>query len=264
MGSFNAARVIGPAIAGLMIASVGTGWAFILNGLSFAAPLIALMFTKIRSDIPKEHPHPLRSIKIGLNYALKHSYIKSLLIFITITSIFGWPYTSMMPVISEQVFHSDAASLGILYSAVGAGAIISMLIISGFYKKVKVDNLIFIGSEVFSLGIIAFSLTNKFNYALPALFFSGLGLSLQNAVVNSAIQDNTNHALRGRVMSIFIMCLVGMQPIGSFQIGLVTEYFGPQIAVALGGFVMLLNLLFLYYSLHKKPHQTVNLATQQS
>lgn len=264
MGSFNTARVIGPAIAGILIASFGTGWAFLLNGISFAGPLVALLFMRVKSDVPKYHQHPLRSIKIGVNYVRKHSYIKSLLIFIAISSIFGWPYTTMMPIISEQVFHSDAAGLGILYSVAGAGAIVSTLIISGFYKKFKVENLIFAGSAVFSAAIISFSLTNKFSFALPALFFTGMGLALQNALVNSAIQHKTEHSLRGRVMSIFTMCLMGMQPIGSFQIGLVTEYFGPQFAVALGGFAMLLNLLFLYYSLHKKTNQRAGFATQQS
>lgn len=259
MGSFNTARVIGPAIAGLLIASVGTGWAFMLNGLSFFGPLIALLYLKVKSDIPRVHQHPLRSIKIGLNYARKHHYIRSLLIFVAVSSIFGWPYTTMMPIISEQVFHTDAAGLGILYSVAGAGAIISTLIISGFYQKFKSENLIMLGSGVFSIAIILFSLTNSFSLALPALFFCGLGLALQNALVNSAIQQKTEHHLRGRVMSLFTLCLIGMQPIGSFQIGLVTEYFGPQFAVALGGIVMLLNLAFLYHSLHKKIPQNLEL-----
>lgn len=256
MGTFNTARVIGPAIAGVLIASIGTGWVFLLNGLSFLAPLAALLWMKIKSDVPKYHPHPFRSIQVGINYVRKHQYIKSLLIFIAVSSIFGWPYTIMLPIISEQVFHSNAAGLGILYSVAGAGAIVSMLIISGFYRKYQIEHLIFLGSAIFSVAIIAFSLINQFAFALPALFFTGLGMALQNALVNSAIQHKTEPALRGRVMSIFIMCLMGMQPIGSFQIGLVTEYFGPQFAVALGGFVMLLNLLFLYYSLHKKPSST--------
>jgi MFS family permease len=260
MGSFNVARVIGPAIAGILIASFGTGWAFLLNGLSFLGPLIALLWMNVKSDIPKHHPHPFQSIKIGLDYVRGHQYIKSLLIFIAISSIFGWPYTTMMPIISEQVFHSDAAGLGILYSVAGAGAIVSTLIISGFYKKFKVDNLIYIGSVIFSIAIIVFSLTSKFSYALPALFFTGMGLALQNALVNSAIQHKTESALRGRVMSIFIMCLMGMQPVGSFQIGFVTEYFGPQFALAMGGFAMLMNLLFLYYSLNKKTAGSIEIA----
>lgn len=252
MGSFNAARVLGPAMAGLLIATVGTGWAFMLNGLSFLGPLVAVYLMKVKSDIPKVHHHPLRSIKIGVNYARKHSYIRALLIFVAISSIFGWPYTTMLPIISEQVFHSDAAGLGILYSVAGAGAIISTLIIVGFYQRFKVETLILAGSVVFSIAIIAFSFTNTFSFALPALFFCGMGLALQNSLVNSAIQHKTEHHLRGRVMSIFTLCLLGMQPIGSFQIGLVTEYFGPQIAVALGGIVMIFNLGYLYYSLHKK------------
>ncbi len=257
MGSFNTARIIGPAIAGLLIAGIGTGWAFLLNGLSFLGPLIAVYLMKVKSDIPKVHQHPLRSIKIGLNYARKHSYIRSLLIFIAISSIFGWPYTTMLPIISEQVFHSDAAGLGILYSVAGAGAIVSTLIIAGFYKKIQVENLILAGSAIFSIAIIIFSFTNTFSLALPALFFCGMGIALQNALVNSAIQHKTDHHLRGRVMSIFTLCLLGMQPIGSFQIGLVTEYLGPQFAVALGGIVMIFNLIYLYHSLSKQQSFTL-------
>jgi cyanate permease len=84
-----------------------------------------------------------------------------------------------------------------------------------------------------------------------------MGIALQNALVNSAIQHKTDHHLRGRVMSIFTLCLLGMQPIGSFQIGLVTEYLGPQFAVALGGIVMIFNLVYLYHSLSKQQSFTL-------
>ncbi|KKQ08063.1 MAG: Permease [Candidatus Daviesbacteria bacterium GW2011_GWB1_36_5] len=189
MGTFNTARIIGPAIAGVLIALFGTGWAFILNGVSFIAPLGALFFMKIESDIPNEHPHPIEAIKNGLKYAYTHPLIKNLLIFSSATSIFGFSYTTIMPYIADVVFHQNATGLGYLYAAGGAGAIVGTLFISAFHKKFKTSHIILGGCLLFTISLFLFTLTKDLYLALPMMFLSGIGISAQIAMVNSTIHS---------------------------------------------------------------------------
>lgn len=251
MSSFNTARVIGPAIAGLLIAGIGTSWAFIINGLSFLAPLFALMLMNVKSDIPKYHLHPLRSINIGLKFAFKHLYIRNLLLFTAVISIFGFSYATLLPVLVQQVFHKDASVLGIVYSAVGFGAIISALLTSLIINKLSFIKIVFTGSLIFSLAILALSFVNNVYLSLPFLFIAGAGFATIIATVNSTIQKNVEHHLRGRIMSIFTLSFIGMQPIGSFEMGFVAEHFGSQYALRLGAIIVFLFSFYLYYKLSK-------------
>ncbi len=251
MSSFNTARVIGPALAGLLIATIGTSWAFILNGLSFLGPLFALMLMNVQSDIPKVHAHPLRSIKIGLKYAFTHPSIKNLLIFTSVISIFGFSYTTLLPVIIQQTFNRDATGLGIVYTAVGIGAIISAFITARLYKDVGFYKIIFWGSILFSISILLLSFVYNFYLSLPFFFFAGTGFATIISTVNSTIQRNVEDSLRGRVMSIFTLSFIGMQPIGSFLMGFFAEHFGSQFALRLGSIIVLLFSLYIYTRLLK-------------
>lgn len=246
MSSFNTARVIGPAIAGALIATIGTPWAFVINGLSFLGPLFALMLMNVKSDIPKLHAHPLHSIKIGLNYAFNHPSIKNLLLLTAIVSIFGFSYTTLLPVITKQIFHKDAGALGMIYSAVGVGAVISAFITAYLYKKISFYKIIFWGSIIFSISVLSLSFIYNFYLSLPFFFFAGTGFATIISTVNSTIQKNVEHSLRGRVMSIFTLSFIGMQPIGSFLMGFFAEHFGSQFALRLGSTIVLLFSLYLY------------------
>jgi MFS family permease len=252
MGTFNTARVIGPAIAGLLIAFFGTGPAFILNGLSFIGPLIALHRIKVQpTEITRTHNNPLLSIWNGMKYTFSHKYIRNLLLFSAITSIFGWSYATILPVIAQNVFHKDASGLGMLYSAAGVGAIVGTVFISYYHSKFQVDKLILGGSFTFIIAIALFSIVENFILALPLLFFAGLGLSVQMAMINSTIQFHVKHNLRGRVMGLYSLFFVGMQPIGSFQVGLLTEYYGPHFAIGYGAIIIVLAALIMFFTLPK-------------
>lgn len=251
MGTFNTARVIGPAGAGIFIALFGLGPAFIVNGLSFIGPLIALSFMKIKSDIPNIHPHPIKAIKIGLHYAYSHPLIKNLLIFSSATSIFGFSYTTIMPLVADKVFNQNTTGLGYLYAAGGAGAIIGTLFISTFHKKFKTSHIILGGCLLFTISLFLFTLTKDLYLALPMMFLSGIGISTQIAMVNSTIQKTVDNHIRGRVLSIYTLAFLGTQPLGSFLVGLITEHFGPQFAIQFGAVILLMFALYLYIKLGK-------------
>ncbi len=246
MSIYNSARIVGPALAGWLIFAVGTGWAFLLNGLSFLAPLIAYQFISFAPFVEKPHPGTWNAIKEGVSYAVKHPQIKYLLIYLGIISIFGWSYVTILPVIAVRTFHLDAAGLGLLFSAAGVGSVIGALFMSAASKNFDSKKLILFGGVAFSLSLIAFALTSNFYFALLTLFISGFGMTAQSAMAQTKIQHLVDDHVRGRVMSIQSFMLLGLQPLGSFQVGFVAEHFGSSIALIIGGVSILISAILLF------------------
>jgi len=244
--TFNASRVIGPGVAGILIKLIGTGGTFILNGLSFIAVIIALYFIKVSKESPKVHPHPIAAIKEGLRYSFTHPVIKMLLIFSAVTSIFGWSYSTILPVIVQNIYHKDAAALGYLYSATGLGALLSAFIVSAYSKKINPLVFILGGNTAFAASLILLSLTKSFLLALPILFVSGAGLIMQFSMINTTIQHMVSDNIRGRVLSIYTLMLFGMAPFGSFQIGIVADRFGSPLAIQLGALIVFAYGIYVY------------------
>lgn len=245
-GIFNAARVVGPAIAGILIALIGTAGAFLVNGVSFMAVIIALFFIHAPGVINAIHPHPLKAIKDGLSYSFTHPLIRVLLLFAAVSSIFGWSYTAILPYIVQYIFHENAAGLGYFYMVGGMGALIGAVVTSAFANKTNAFKFIFVGNLFFSLSLILFSFVNKSIYAYPFLFLSGFGLIIQFSTINSTIQHLVSDSLRGRVMSIYTLMFVGMTPVGSFLIGYLAEHWGAPFAVRLNASIIFIFGLLLF------------------
>lgn len=244
-GVFNAARVIGPAIAGIIIGFVGIGWAFILNGFSFITVLIALYFIKTQYQIASSHPHPIKAIKEGLKYTFSHQIIKMLLVYAAVGAIFGWSYAVIMPVIVKNIYHLGASGLGYFNAVAGLGALTGSILISIYSKRVNPLFFIVGGSFSFSIALLLFSFSSSVTLALVLLYFVGLGLIMQFATINSTIQRFVQDSFRGRVMSIYSIMFAGMTPIGSLQIGYLADRFGSQTALRIGAFIILFLGLFL-------------------
>lgn len=247
-GIFNLARVIGPALAGFLIAFFGTGGAFIINGISFFAVVISLFFMDVKTRLPKTYPHPLKAIHEGLIYSFSNKKIRNLLLLTGVAAIFGWSYTTIMPVVAKQVFHMDVTGLGYLNAAAGTGAFLGAVVISAFSKKFSSMFFIFSGNILFAISLILFSLTQNINLAYLLLFISGFGLILQFSTINSALQHLVNDEVRGRVMSIYTLMFLGLTPFGSFEIGLIAEHIGAQYAIGLGAFVVLIGGIIFYFN----------------
>lgn len=256
-GIFNGARVIGPSIAGFLIATVGVGWAFIINGISFAAVIIALLLMKIKEISNEIHPHPLRAIKEGVSYTLKHPIIRTLLIFTGVASVFGWSYATILPLVAQNVFNMGAGGLGYLYTAAGIGAFVGIIIVSMFSRKLNPLIFIFGGNAVFTLGIVLFSYTANFPLALFFLAIAGAGLISQFSMINATIQKSVVQKYRGRVMSLYTLMFLGLSPLGSFQIGFFTEHFGPGFAIRLGAAISFFFALLTFQN-RKKIEKAYN------
>ncbi|MBI4100422.1 MFS transporter [Candidatus Microgenomates bacterium] len=247
-GIFNAARVIGPSAAGFLIAFAGISGAFIINGISYIAVIVALLFIHAKVIIPKIHPHPFQAIKEGITYTWGHPIIRVLLLFTGVVSVFGWSYTTIMSIIAQNTFHVDADGLGYLYAAAGLGALIATIAVSAFSKKVNALIFILGGSTLFSLAMVGFTFTSSMASALPFLFLAGLGLLAQFSTMNTTIQNLVKDSFRGRVMSLYVIMFMGLFPLGNFQIGFFSEHFGWQFAIRLGAAVILIFTFLVFLS----------------
>ncbi len=245
---FNGARVIGPSLAGFLIAFVGTGGAFMLNGVSYIAVIIALFFIDVPFSAPPLYPSPVQAVKEGLGYSWRHPIIRTLLGFTVINSVFGWSYTTMLPVIAQNTFHTGAAGLGYLYAASGLGALLATVLVSGLSGKVS--NVVFIvgGTVLFAASIIAFTFTSVMGWAMVFLFISGTGLIASFATVNSTLQRMVEDRYRGRVMSIYTLAFLGLTPLGNLLVGYLSEHYGTGLAIRFGAMIVLVGgLLLLAY-----------------
>ena len=249
--TFNAARVIGPGIAGLLLAWIGTGGAFLINGLSYIAVIAALYSMNINSVTAEKKTGTLTSIKEGLVYSFSHPIIRMLIIFTAVSSVFGWSYSTVMPLIAANEFHLDAAGLGYMYAAGGLGALSATLLIGLFSKKVSSVYFILGGNTLFSVCIILFSFTTNLTLALVLLFFAGFGLLSQFAMINTTIQRLVKSEFRGRVLSIYIFMFMGLTPLGNFEVGLLSEYMGTGFAIRTGAFIVFLFGVLVFFYRHK-------------
>jgi len=245
-GIFNSSRVIGPALAGFAIALVSIGGVFLINALTFIAFFIALFYVKVR-DLPfTDHPKPFESLKEGVAYSFSHSTIRTLLIFSAISAIFGWSYLTLMPVIVSEIYHKGAESLGYFFSAFGAGALISVFIVSWLSKKMNYLFFIFGGAFIFGVSLFAFTYTSNYLAAMLLLFLTGIGLLTQFSTINSTIQHNVEDRIRGRVMSVYSLMFLGMAPFGSFEVGYVAEHYSPLFSLRIGALIILFCTLILF------------------
>ncbi len=247
---YNGSRVIGPAIAGLLISATGTGTAFMVNGVSFIAVIISLLSMKETQKAPaaKISQHPLLAIRDGLNYSWEHPVIRTSILYIAVISIFAWSYVTMLPYIAKHTFHMDASGMGYLYGVSGLGSVVGTVLVSIYSRKI--DSLVFIagGTILFSLALIGFTMTTFLPSALVFLFLGGFGLVSAVSTLSATIQSTVDDRFRGRVMSLYMMVFMGFMPIGNLEIGYLSEHFGTGLAIRLGCLVTILAAIVLVFS----------------
>lgn len=248
-GTFNAARVIGPGIAGLLIGLIGIGGAFVVNGLSFIGVLVALRLLHLEEKAIIHRPMgAIKAIWEGIRYSASHPVISMFLLMAGLISIFGWSFTTVIPLLAKNKFQMDATGLGYLYSSIGLGSLSAAVLVGTLSSRLKPVLYIAGGSCIFSISIVLFTFTGHSNVAMFLLFFSGFGLLSQAATINTTIQTMVRSEFRGRVMSLYVLMFLGMTPIGNLQVGWVSEYFGVAFAIRLGAIVIFIMgvLLILF------------------
>ena len=239
--AFNGARIIGPAVAGILVALIGEGGCFLLNGVSFLTVLVSLVLIRLqpRADSNGGRQSMVQNVVEGLGYVRHNSTLFVLISLIGVSSIFAIPYTSMLPAFAQDVLHVGATGLGLLSAAVGIGALFSSLLLAGLSGYPHKGRILTLGNFIFPVALLLFSLSHVFIISLIALVFVGMGLIMQNTMANILIQTLSPDGMRGRVMSIFAMVAAGLQPLGTLEIGTVAEFAGVSLTVALGALIAL-------------------------
>lgn len=243
---FNGARVVGPAIAGLLISAVGIAACFYINGISYIAIIIMLGMMRLdkREEKPKARP-VLRELHEGLVYVRSTPVVLYFILMVAITSLFMIPYIALMPIFARDILHVGAKGLGIMMGFAGLGALIGALSLATYGGSGRKGVIAFSAASVSALALLGFSFsrTPLLSYAL--LIAMGWGMITQFATVNAAIQHMVPDVLRGRVMSLYVLVLLGFVPIGNLIIGGLAHYAGTPFAVAAGAIVCLVTFAAL-------------------
>jgi MFS family permease len=240
--SFNAARLLGPAAAGVLIAAVGTGWVFLVNAASFGAVLAALAALRVR-ELHLRHlaRRPPGSLLEGFRYVWRRPALRSAMLMLFLVGTFGLNFPIFISTMAVTVFHRGASQYGILTSTMAVGSVTGALL-SARRARPRLA-LLPVGAALFGLGLGAAALMPSF--ALFGLCLAVVGVSAQTftTTANGAVQLATDHTMRGRVMAIFMAIALGGTPIGAPIVGWVADRFGPRWALSVGAFAGLLAAL---------------------
>ncbi len=230
---FNAARLLGPALGGLVVASFGTAWCMIANALSFLAGIFALLVIRMQTRTRDDETRlPLwRSLQEGATYVRSSSLVWGLLALVAVATIFGWSFTVLLPVFADEVLGGGAVQLGRLLSASGLGAFVGAVFTATLGRHWGPRKILLAGLGIFSLAAIGFALSRHALLSMATLAFMGFGLILFNVNSNSALQRRVPDHLRGRVVGFYVLCFGGLMPVGSLQIGFVAEQLGGTAAL---------------------------------
>jgi len=247
---FNGARIIGPAIAGVLVSSIGVAGCFFINAISFIPVIIGLSLIngEFRVNFSNEDS-VLESLKTGFRYLKKSPNIFSIIIMVAVNSIFGMPYTMLMPVFARDIFKIGAEGLGFLMSATGIGALIGALFVASLGGYKHKGKLLFVGILGFSIFLILFTITRNSLVAMWMLIFTGFCMLMFTATANTLVQSYTQDDMRGRVMSFYATFFVGMAPLGNLQAGVISKFWGAPIAIFLGAVINIIVAIIILVKL---------------
>ena len=232
---FNGARVLGPAIAGILVAKIGEGWCFFANAVSYIAVIIGLLMMRVHSPKRALQASPFEHMMEGFRFVNETAPIRSLLLLLGVVSLVGMPYVVLMPIFADQILHGGAKGLGILMGATGVGALLGALTLA-FREGVKgLGRLVAWCCGGFGTSLVVFTISRSFWVSVFLLLPVGYFMMLQMACSNTLIQVMVPDALRGRVMAVYSMMFMGMAPIGALLGGALAEHLGAPLTVAIGG-----------------------------
>jgi MFS family permease len=233
---FNGARIVGPAVAGIVVAWVGEGWCFFANAVSYIAVIAGLLLMKV------EHPvkvtvegSPIQHILEGFRFVAKAAPLRSILLLLGLVSLVGMPYTVLMPVFASQILHGGARELGWLMGATGVGALLGALSLTTRVGVKGMGKLIAVCAAGFGVSLILFAASKMFWLSLLLLLPVGFTMMVQMASTNTLLQSMVPDQMRGRVVSLYTMMFMGVAPFGAFFAGAVANRIGAPWTVAIGG-----------------------------
>jgi MFS family permease len=232
----NGARIVGPAVAGIVVAAVGEGWCFLANGVSYIGVIAGLLLMTVpRRARIKDPRSAFENIVEGFSFAARTAPIRALLLLLGLVSVMGMPYAVLMPIFAKEILGREAEGLGILMGATGVGALAGALSLT-FRKSIRgLGSVVAYASGAFGISLILFSFSTNFWTSAALLVPAGFSIMVQMAASNTLIQSMVPDHLRGRVMAVYSMMFMGMAPFGAILAGVLADKIGAPPTVAFGG-----------------------------
>jgi len=239
---FNVARLIGPSAAGLLIAAVGEGVCFLINGLSYLAVILALLAMRMKErPIPATISGSLRSLREGFSYVHNFLPIRSIILLLGVVSLMGMSYSVIMPIYAKDVLQGGPQTLGFLMGAGGFGALASAIYLASRKSVLGLGRLIPLACGMFSLCLLALAASNNLHLSLLIMFPLGFGLMTQMASSNTLVQTMVDDDKRGRVMSIYAVAFAGISPFGALIAGSLAQRLGALNTLLIGGIICVMG-----------------------
>ena len=248
--AFNSSRIIGPALAGILVATIGMSGCFYLNGISFLAVIIALILIRIDNGREAKKSEPLlKELKEGLVFVRNNRVVLVLVSIVGIVSLFGVGYVILMPIFANDILQVGIKGLGVLMSSAGFGALIGALILARLGDFKYKGKLLILSALVFSFSLILFSLSKVYLLSIIALVFSGGASVIAIAIINTLLQTMVEDKFRGRVMSVFMLTFAGVMPFGNLIAGSLAQTMGVSFTVMASGiicaaFFIVINMVY--------------------
>jgi len=243
----NGARVVGPSLAGLLMARVGIETCFFLNGLSFVAVIASLWMMRLPRFVPPQRPSSAWAHATeGFAYVWQHRRMRTILVLFAVVGVFGWSYSVMLPAFARDILHVGQTEYGVLLSANGIGALLGALTVATIGNQVNRRFLVLGGLWVFSAMLLLLAWTSSYAMALICLAIAGWGMLLFFSTTNTLLQTSASDEMRGRVMGIWALVFGGMTPIGGLEAGILSHYAGLRWAVSVGAVICALAALVVW------------------
>jgi len=248
----NAARLVGPSIAGIMIASMGEGFCFLINGLSYVFVIWSLLLMKVKSQVINNNvPDVLKELKDGFNYTFGFMPIKSIILLLALISLMGMPYSVLMPVFAKDIFHGGSHIYGFLMGASGVGALCGAIYLASKKSVLGLEKMIPLSAGLFGIGLAAFSMSHFFPLSMLLMVATGFGMIMQMACSNTILQTITDDDMRGRVMSFYTMAFMGTAPFGNLLAGSLASAIGAPFTLLICAIMCTLGAIVFAIKLPK-------------
>jgi MFS family permease len=247
---FNGARLLGPSLAGILLAATNEGICFLINAMSYLFVIVSLLMMKVNSGRqPKRDSRIWKDLNEGFIYSFGNLPIRQLLILLGVVSLTGMSYSVLMPVYSTDILHGDSHTYGFLMGATGFGALIGAIFLASRESVIKLGSIIPVAALTFGAGLISLSFSHSFLTSMFLMFFVGFGMMMQTAASNTVLQTITEDDKRGRVMSFYSMAVMGTVPFGSLMAGWLAKYIGTPGTIMAGGVVTMISALYFFTKL---------------
>jgi MFS family permease len=254
---FNAARLLGPTVAGAIIAASNEGWCYLIDGFSFLAVIAALLAMRVpaTSFNTGRAVSPAQQFKEGWEYAYNHRAIRSIIMLIALVCLLAFPYIVLIPIFAGTILHGGPHTLGLLMTASGCGALLGAVYLAGRRSIAGLGQVMVAAGTVFGLGLTAFAFSRVLWLSVLMMVVVGFGGMVEVASSNTLLQTIVDDDKRGRVMSFFLMAYFGTAPFGSLMAGWVSDRYGAPVTVAFGGACAVAGAIWFATTLSSIEHQ---------